>query len=70
MSNAKFISQLDTIVAFADELKIKAERLRKELVGVDQSASPKGVRKKIVPDSTMAKILSRQRKAISKNNNN
>lgn len=59
MSNKQAIKELESIIAFADELKSKATRLRKSLGGVDRPASPKGPKK--LTQKKMNDILLRRR---------
>lgn len=58
-SNRKKIKDLEEIIALADMLKVKAIGLRRELVGVHPSASPK--RGKGVSDEIINSILIKRR---------
>lgn len=62
MSQQKIIQRLATIEAYADQLKMMATSLRKDLVRVSGSA-PSGVKKKGLSDEQIAKVLTKRLKS-------
>lgn len=60
MTEQKIISKLDSIVAFADELKTKAAELRKELT------APVRQRRSKISEQEIAQLLARRNKNRNK----
>ena len=63
MSESKTIYELDTIIAMADQLKIKATGLRKKLEGFNSPASRKGAKKQLAAP-VKAKLLLKRMKHL------
>ena len=65
MENTAIINELSSIIAFADELKIRATGLRSKLVSVASLASPKrGQKAKALADKMMMNVISNRNKTI------
>jgi len=71
MNNTAAINELDSIIAFTDELKIRATRLRSKLVSVDSPASPKrGKKTKELADKMMMSVIANRNKTLLRRNKN
>ena len=59
------INKVDSVIAYADELKIKAAGLRRELVDLYSPAPRKRAGKK-VSEEDIAKVITSRRKFLNK----
>ena len=62
MDEKQIVSELDSIIAYCDLLKEKATGLRKKLLPLQEGASPKRGKKKVISDEEIAKVLAGRQK--------